>query len=367
MTELEKIAYAKSFIDKLAQGINPIDETPIPENDIANNVRLSRCFFYVSDILRQVIDNGGINPTKPSKTSKSKFVLSEEERARITLSETPLRISDIADYLNTIVDEGSKKKISASSINTWLVEVGLLEKVELANGKHRKLPTELGNEMGIHTENRSGQYGEYTVVLFDSEAQAFIYDNIEAIAESKHQKNNPEFKGKAWTAEQDEMLIELFKVGTPIPEISKNLKRTRGGVRARLKKFGLINDEIGETLGSSDLRANEEHISSVPKERTISIINGKIYTPDMDEYEAVLKQAKNSIDDVPNSALVHTESSKEKIFCSDCYYSRSGECSSWEPCEYYRPAVNLSKSDTDYWPTEGDATFIKQKGHKRYD
>ena len=42
MTELEKIEYAKSFIDKLAKGINPLDDSPIPDNDIANNVRLSR-------------------------------------------------------------------------------------------------------------------------------------------------------------------------------------------------------------------------------------------------------------------------------------------------------------------------------------
>ena len=60
MTELEKIAYAKSFIDKLANGINPLDDTSIPEGDIANNVRLSHCFFYVSDILCQVYANGGI-------------------------------------------------------------------------------------------------------------------------------------------------------------------------------------------------------------------------------------------------------------------------------------------------------------------
>ena len=60
MTELEKIAYAKSFIDKLANGINPLDDMPIPEGDIANNVRLSRCFFYVSDILGQVYENGGV-------------------------------------------------------------------------------------------------------------------------------------------------------------------------------------------------------------------------------------------------------------------------------------------------------------------
>ena len=45
MTELEKIAYAKMFIDKLANGINPLDDSKIPDGDIVNNVRLSRCFF----------------------------------------------------------------------------------------------------------------------------------------------------------------------------------------------------------------------------------------------------------------------------------------------------------------------------------
>ena len=29
MTELEKIEYAKSFIDKLANGINPLDDTMV--------------------------------------------------------------------------------------------------------------------------------------------------------------------------------------------------------------------------------------------------------------------------------------------------------------------------------------------------
>ena len=53
MTELEKIEYAKSFIDKLANGVNPLDNSVIPDGEIVNNVRLSRCFFYVSDILRQ--------------------------------------------------------------------------------------------------------------------------------------------------------------------------------------------------------------------------------------------------------------------------------------------------------------------------
>ena len=67
MTELEKIEYTKGFVDKLAEGINPIDGTPIAEGDLLNNVRISRCMYYVSDILRRVIENGGIEGKKPAK------------------------------------------------------------------------------------------------------------------------------------------------------------------------------------------------------------------------------------------------------------------------------------------------------------
>lgn len=52
MTELEKIAYAKTYIEKLANGINPLTDQPVPDSDSINNVRISRCLFYVSDILR---------------------------------------------------------------------------------------------------------------------------------------------------------------------------------------------------------------------------------------------------------------------------------------------------------------------------
>ena len=58
MTELETLERAKMYMEKLANGINPIDGSVIPDEDIVNNVRLSRCFFYVSDVLRQVMRRG---------------------------------------------------------------------------------------------------------------------------------------------------------------------------------------------------------------------------------------------------------------------------------------------------------------------
>ena len=64
MTELETLERAKMYLEKLANGINPVDGIPVPDEDVINNVRLSRCFFYVADVLRQVIENGGVSPQK---------------------------------------------------------------------------------------------------------------------------------------------------------------------------------------------------------------------------------------------------------------------------------------------------------------
>ena len=46
MTELEKLERAKTYLEKLANGINPLDDTVVPDGDMINQVRLSRCFFF---------------------------------------------------------------------------------------------------------------------------------------------------------------------------------------------------------------------------------------------------------------------------------------------------------------------------------
>ena len=59
MTDLDIMQLAKMYMEKLAQGIDPISDQEIPEDSVLNNVRLARCFFYMSGILDQVIANGG--------------------------------------------------------------------------------------------------------------------------------------------------------------------------------------------------------------------------------------------------------------------------------------------------------------------
>ena len=48
---LDLLKHAKGYIEKLANGINPLTGENIPETDIINNIRISRCLFYVNNIL----------------------------------------------------------------------------------------------------------------------------------------------------------------------------------------------------------------------------------------------------------------------------------------------------------------------------
>lgn len=241
MTELEKIEYAKSFIDKLANGINPLDDSPIPSSDIANNVRLSRCFFYVSDILRQVIENGGVGVKKQHKPRKKHFNLSAEDRSKIKISETPLTVSEISKQLNSLIDLETTRGISAVTINNWLVEEGLLEVKIKSDGRSWKLPTVQGRELGLVTEERSWNDRTYTTVLFSRDAQQFIYDNLDAIINSNTEKDAtpPKSGERPWTQARDERLIELVDRNIPISDIAVTLKRTEDDVRERLRVLGV--------------------------------------------------------------------------------------------------------------------------------
>ena len=54
MIDEEKIVTAKVWIEKLANGINPLNDELVKEDDIINNVHISRCLFYVTELLDEI-------------------------------------------------------------------------------------------------------------------------------------------------------------------------------------------------------------------------------------------------------------------------------------------------------------------------
>ena len=197
-TELEVMIHAKSYLDKLANGINPLTGEALPDTDIVNQVRISRCLFFVSDVLRQVIENGGLK--KASKAARIPFELTAEQINRFQLFEQPIFISAITERINSLTENENMRKLSHRSITAFLEREGFLVQYSDSQGKTKREPTDRGMELGITTEERTSQHGDYRVVLYDKNAQQFILDHMSQIAEinqmPKKQKSdsNPEQK-----------------------------------------------------------------------------------------------------------------------------------------------------------------------------
>ena len=235
MTELETLERAKMYMEKLANGINPIDGSVIPDEDIVNNVRLSRCFFYVSDVLRQVIENGGV--TSQKKIKKEPFSLTVEQREAFDFSAVPIPISEISKRINMLSTNENMSTLSYAAIRDWLMSLGMLEHALDGNGKNVARPTLQGESTGIALEARNGANGPYFVVVYNLAAQHFILDNLDAIIDYNSVK--AENQRQPWSPEHDRCLLDLHQKGVPVNEIAVTLKRGSGAVRSRLKKLGI--------------------------------------------------------------------------------------------------------------------------------
>lgn len=245
MTEMEILTHAKSYIDKLANGINPISDLPVGEGDAVNNVRVSRCLFYVSEVLGKVIASGGV-PTAP-KPKLPPFFLTAEQATRFPYTDRAVTVSDIADKLNALAEPNTCRKITYAPIAHWLIGIGALE-ICTVEGKNLKRPTQRGLELGIKAEQRTSQNGEYTAVVYNRAAQQLIVDNLEAIAaaeaaKKERVKESAGKQGQPWSPEQDARLAELFRAGMSTVNIAVEMQRTPGAVSARLKHLGIDTDE----------------------------------------------------------------------------------------------------------------------------
>jgi hypothetical protein len=187
--DIKLVNHAKDYIDDLAKGINPLTKEPVNDNEIINNVKISRCLFYVSDILGEVISNGGVG--RQSKPKKEDFNLEIIPLDRIVTTPIPNPISSLTNQINALKPE-NMKRLYATAITNWLVDIGLLEVIQINNKTYRN-PTSEGLKYGITQEQRMGANGAYYINLYNEGAQRFILDNLQTVIDSgynSYQRNN---------------------------------------------------------------------------------------------------------------------------------------------------------------------------------
>ena len=178
MIDNNKTIGAKEWIQKLANGINPLDGSTIPDSDIVNNVHISRCVFYIAELLELASKKKG----RKSKDYMFEFNISTEDLAKVNIVERT-GIANFVKEINKFVPE-NMRPMNYGKIQISLMTNGYLEEFELDNLGKKKRPTALGCSIGISTELREGVNGSYWAVEYNPNAQRFILDNIYAILES---------------------------------------------------------------------------------------------------------------------------------------------------------------------------------------
>jgi len=181
MIEMAKLLDAKDYMDKLSNGIDPVGDDVLTKETLLDNISLSRCFFFVSDVLRQVIENGGkIRSRASSNAHLPPFTLPEDQRNQIEVTEAPAMITHITGRINSLIDITKMRKLKVSALTAWLVEKGLLCE-ETVDDKKRKTPTKAGEKLGIYSEGREGRYGNYLAILYKESAQRHLVKNLDEI------------------------------------------------------------------------------------------------------------------------------------------------------------------------------------------
>ena len=167
-----KLQVAIDWINKLANGMNPIDGRVLPDGDIVNNVHISRCLFFVSSLLE------GLEKKKSSqqKQYELEFRFTPEMAAKVYIAERT-GIAMFVKEINKVIPD-NMQPLTATKVTQWLVSIGYLEEQERGDGHKYKAPTELGTSIGISSAWREGTQGQYLAISYDANAQRFILENL---------------------------------------------------------------------------------------------------------------------------------------------------------------------------------------------
>lgn len=176
----KKLDTAILYLQRIADGKNPVNNMPAQEDTILNNPNVIRCMFFVKEVLEEVKRNGGYVGGKPRKSPREDFPLEALRQFEYREDKT---ISRFVGQINEAVDDTVYKKLSYRPISQWLKLNGfLLEEHSQEYEKTVTISTEKGARIGIRSEKQTNDQGaEYVRVIYGKQAQEYLVRNMKAI------------------------------------------------------------------------------------------------------------------------------------------------------------------------------------------
>lgn len=207
MINREELIEAKVCIDMLVAGKHPSTGEKCEEESLLNEVQVCRSLVLASDVMDLVIKNGGKIDSDPSRRKKP-FKIEEWEKKLIKVSDEPIGIAAFSNRVTHILDL-DMKRIPGLHMTAWLEACGFLKTREW-NDERMKVPTKAGEDLGISMVKKSTRDGrDYYKNLYSKEAQEFLVDHLDAIANYQEKRR----KAKKYGLDLDDL---------PVPELGSD-------------------------------------------------------------------------------------------------------------------------------------------------
>ncbi len=178
MKEITDLGKIKDDISMLKHCVDPETCVEVEDTILKSkyNQELLGSIIIILDEVQRYRNKNSFKETR----KKRPFNLSDENKNSIVLSSEPISISRFTYMLNEPINNSVMKKIRATQITNWLLNTGYLcECAEESN----KMATQKGNELGISVSIINEKGESYSVCLYNENAQRFILEHINEIAE----------------------------------------------------------------------------------------------------------------------------------------------------------------------------------------
>lgn len=172
-SDLEKLMESKNMIQKMANGINPLNETPIETGCFLNDPQIIRPLFFIIDYISNEVNK------KPKRRKKpTQFYITNEQISAIELPSGKIGVNNFARAVNAVIDPNQSKKLQGLMINRKLKLLGILSETVDEDGKKRTTTNDRSEGYGIESITKLYNGQEYQQVVFNEDGKEFLLKNI---------------------------------------------------------------------------------------------------------------------------------------------------------------------------------------------
>ncbi len=179
---LKELKTSKEYIDKLIEGINPVNGKSISPKEVIYEYKVARQFEFLSDYLQDEIrksETGDMLKLRgKADDALDEYDISTKDSQRFQYSEEPITMAEICNRLNALRTSSHMRKLKGISAIEVLTSYGYIQRE-----RRKVIPTEDGISIGVQIKDFTSNGNIMTKVVYGMEAQRFIVDHLREVME----------------------------------------------------------------------------------------------------------------------------------------------------------------------------------------